>query len=159
MTKRHQAEKELNKYRNHLEDLIEERTLALAKSEEALLNLVDDLNLKQTQLEISNQKLAEINAEMETFTYSVSHDLKAPLRGIDGYSNLLQEIYANELNDEAKTFVNNIRNSTQQMNQIIEDLLAYSRLDRTLITNTNININQFAKHIIQLYQKELSDFK
>lgn len=159
VTERHQAEEELNKYRNHLEDLIEERTLELEKSEEALLNLVDDLNLKQIQLEISNQKLAEINAEMETFTYSVSHDLKAPLRGIDGYSNLLQEIYANELNDEAKTFVTNIRTGTQQMNQIIEDLLAYSRLDRTLITNTNININQFAKHIIQLYQKELSDFK
>ena len=157
VTKRHQTEEELNKYRNHLEELIEERTLELEKSKVALLNLVDDLNLKQTQLEISNQKLAEINAEMETFSYSVSHDLKAPLRGIDGYSNLLQELYVSELNEEAKSFIKNIRYGTQQMNQIIDDLLAYSKLDRSLINKYSINIHQFVNHIIRLYQKELSD--
>ena len=157
VTKRHQTEKELYNYRNHLEELIKERTKELQQSEVALLNLVDDLNLKQNQLEISNQKLAEINTEMETFSYSVSHDLKAPLRGIDGYSNLLQELYVSELNEEAKSFIKNIRYGTQQMNQIIDDLLAYSKLDRSLINKYSINIHQFVNHIIRLYQKELSD--
>jgi PAS domain S-box-containing protein len=152
------AEEELAQYRIKLEKLVKDRTHELEKSENALLNMVDDLNIKQKQLAISNNKLAEINKELETFTYSVSHDLKAPLRGIDGYSNLLQELYYAELNDEAKTFVNNIRNGTQQMNQIIEDLLLYSRLDRSLIKKTSARIDIFINHIIDLYQKELSDF-
>ncbi|MCM2301949.1 MAG: PAS domain S-box protein [Flavobacteriaceae bacterium] len=157
ITDRKKTDIELKKYRLHLEELVKERTAELEQSEEALLNIVDDLNLKQAQLEISNKKLAAINAEMETFTYSVSHDLKAPLRGIDGYSNLLQELYTAELNDEAKTFVNNIRKGTQQMNQIIEDLLAYSRLDRSLIKKSTLDINIYIHNIINLYQKELTD--
>ncbi|MDP3312431.1 PAS domain S-box protein [Lutibacter sp.] len=142
-----------------LENKVKERTLELEKSEKALLNMVDDLNIKQNQLATSNKKLAEINKEMETFSYSVSHDLKAPLRGIDGYSNLLQELYASELNEEAKIFVNNIRSGTQQMNQIIEDLLAYSRLDHSLIKKSFLNINLFINNSINLYKKELDDFK
>lgn len=157
ITDRKKTDIELKKHQLHLEELVKERTTELEKSEDALLNIVDDLNLKQAQLEISNKKLAAINAEMETFTYSVSHDLKAPLRGIDGYSNLLQELYTAELNDEAKTFINNIRKGTQQMNQIIEDLLAYSRLDRSLIKKSTLDINIYIHNIINLYQKELTD--
>ena len=68
--------------------------------------------------------------EMETFTYSVSHDLKAPLRGIDGYSRLLLEDHLNQLDEEGRTFLRNIQHATEQMGQLINDLLAYSRLER-----------------------------
>lgn len=79
------------------------------------------------------QRTAELqlrNRELETFTYSVSHDLKAPLRGIDGYSRLLEEDYSAQLDAEGRRFLSTIRRATQQMNQLIEDLLAYSRLER-----------------------------
>ncbi len=75
-------------------------------------------------------ELQEKNRELETFTYSVSHDLKAPLRGIDGYSRLLLEDHAARLDDEGRRFLRTICGATAQMNQLIDDLLAYSRLER-----------------------------
>jgi PAS domain S-box-containing protein len=75
-------------------------------------------------------ELAAANRELETFSYSVSHDLKAPLRGIDGYSRLLWEEGADKLDAEGRTFVTKIRAGVAQMSQLIEDLLAYSRADK-----------------------------
>jgi PAS domain S-box-containing protein len=79
------------------------------------------------------QRTAELQArhkEMESFTYSVSHDLKAPLRGIDGYSRLLLTEHADKLDEEGRFFVQTIRKATLQMGRLIDDLLAYSRLER-----------------------------
>ncbi len=79
------------------------------------------------------QRTAELqakNRELETFTYSVSHDLKAPLRGIDGYSRLLLEDHAAQLDDEGRRFLQAVRNASVQMGQLIDDLLAYSQLER-----------------------------
>jgi PAS domain S-box-containing protein len=68
--------------------------------------------------------------EMESFTYSVSHDLKAPLRGIDGYSRLLESDHAGKLDEEGRFFVAMIRRATAHMGELIDDLLAYSRIER-----------------------------
>ncbi len=68
--------------------------------------------------------------EMEAFTYSVSHDLKAPLRGIDGYSRLLESDHADTLDGEGRFFVSMIRKATAHMGDLIDDLLAYSRVER-----------------------------
>ncbi len=68
--------------------------------------------------------------EMESFTYSVSHDLKAPLRGIDGYSRLLESDHAGKLDEEGRFFVAMIRKATSHMGDLIDDLLAYSRVER-----------------------------
>ncbi len=75
-------------------------------------------------------ELAATNRELETFTYSVSHDLKAPLRGIDGYSKLLLEDHLEQLDEEGRLFLGNVRHGVEQMSQLIEDLLAYSRMER-----------------------------
>jgi PAS domain S-box-containing protein len=75
-------------------------------------------------------ELKVANKELETFTYSVSHDLKGPLRGIDGYSRLLLDGYADRLDDEGRQFLHNVRRAAQQMDQLTNDLLAYSRLER-----------------------------
>lgn len=87
----------------------------------------EDLHQLTAELE---QRVHKRTAELETFTYSVSHDLKAPLRGIDGYSRLLLAAYAAKLDDEGRGFLQNIVRATAQMTQLIEDLLAYSRLER-----------------------------
>ncbi len=68
--------------------------------------------------------------EMEAFTYSVSHDLKAPLRGIDGYSRLLESDHAGKLDEEGRFFVAMIRKAAAHMGDLIDDLLAYSRVER-----------------------------
>ncbi len=84
-------------------------------------------------------ELEATNRELETFAYSVSHDLKAPLRGIDGYSRLLLEDHADHLNEEGRTFLHTIRYATDQMRRLIEDLLAYSRLERRSLTRGRVN--------------------
>jgi PAS domain S-box-containing protein len=87
-------------------------------------------------------ELAAVNQELETFTYSVSHDLKAPLRGIDGYSQLLLMDHGERLDQEGRLFLNNVRQGVAQMNQLIEDLLAYSRMERRSLDQVVLNLEQ-----------------
>jgi PAS domain S-box-containing protein len=98
----------------------------------ALVCLVDitEIDRLNAELDRSVARLREVNRELETFTYSVSHDLKAPLRGIDGYSRLLLAEHAERLDDEGRQFLAHIRQATQHMGTLIDDLLAYSRLER-----------------------------
>ena len=155
ITNRKISEKELEKYRDHLEEIVKERTDSLAESQNALLNLVDDLNRQSAKLEKSNVRFAAINQELETFTYSVSHDLKAPLRGIDGYSQLLLDIYYEELNPEARGFLENIRKSTQQMNLLIEDLLAYSRMERQGFQSEKVQFKSLIDNLLLYFSKSI----
>lgn len=104
-------------------DIITERK----RAEERILQLNAELEEKVRR---RTAELEALNQELESFTYTVSHDLKAPLRGIDGYSRLLLHDHAAELNEEGRLFLANVRHGAQQMNELIEDLLAYSRLER-----------------------------
>ncbi|MFW5831393.1 MAG: PAS domain S-box protein, partial [Prolixibacteraceae bacterium] len=101
------------------------------------------------------KQLQAANKELETFTYSVSHDLKAPLRGIDGYSRLLLDEYGDKLNEEATHFIQTIRSSTLQMNQLIEDLLSYSRLERSELKNERIALKRSMETLMANYHGEL----
>ena len=98
----------------------------------ALVCLVDitEIDRLNAELDLSVERLSKVNRELETFTYSVSHDLKAPLRGIDGYSRLLLSDHGERLDSEGRLFLQHIRQATQQMGALIDDLLAYSRLER-----------------------------
>ncbi|MBN2547587.1 MAG: PAS domain S-box protein [Anaerolineales bacterium] len=97
------------------------------------------------------------NREMETFTYSVSHDLKAPLRGIDGYSRLLLDDYADRIDEDGQSFLRTIRNATEQMNRLIDDLLTYSRLERRLVSRMAIDLSELISSILGERSQELND--
>lgn len=92
--------------------------------------------LERTNVELERrvkdrtQQLSLANRELEAFTYTVSHDLKAPLRGIDGYSQLLAEEYAPQLDQTGQAYVARVRHGVQQMGALIADLLDYSRMER-----------------------------
>jgi len=166
ITDRKLAAAEIRQLNKNLENKVIERTTEfenkskdLNESQKALLNIVEDLNEQSFLLEESAKKLENSNKELQAFTYSVSHDLKAPLRGIDGYSKLLLELFSKDLNEEAKTFLNNIRSGTLQMNQLIEDLLAYSRLERSTMRDTEIDVKRIIDHIVSNYKEEIETRK
>jgi signal transduction histidine kinase len=93
------------------------------RAEEAVNKLNEDLDRRATELEAANK-------ELEAFSYSVSHDLRAPLRAIDGFSRILMEDYAPQLTPEALRYLKLVRNNTGQMGKLVDDLLAFSRLSR-----------------------------
>lgn len=96
------------------------------------------------------------NRELETFTYSVSHDLKAPLRGIDGYGSLLLDEHAGRLNEEGREFVANIRQATVRMGQLIDDLLAYSRLERRASNPGRVVLLDVARDQLRSHASDLA---
>lgn len=101
-------------------------------------------------------QLEAINKELESFAYSVSHDLKAPLRGIDGYSKLLLEDHAAQLDEEAQTFLHNIRLGAKHMAQLIEDLLAYSRLERRPFQVDQVDVEALVSKILSERSDEIA---
>jgi PAS domain S-box-containing protein len=125
---------------------------------DAAARAIENINLYaelEERVKRRTEQLQAANKELETFTYSVSHDLKAPLRGIDGYSRLLLDEYGSSLNEEGTRFIQTIRSSTLQMNQLIEDLLSYSRLERSELKNERIALKRFVETLIANYRGEL----
>jgi PAS domain S-box-containing protein len=125
---------------------------------DAAARAIENINLYaelEQRVKKRTEQLQAANKELETFTYSVSHDLKAPLRGIDGYSKLLLDEYGESLNEEASHFIKTIRSSTLQMNQLIDDLLSYSRLERSEVKLGKINLKPFVERIVSGFSDEL----
>lgn len=132
--------------------LIERRRRRRAK--EAL----DQLNAElETRID---QRTAALNAktrELESFAYSVAHDLKAPLRGIDGYSRLLLEEYGKKLDQVGQSFLQTIQDSTDEMNQLIDDLLAYSRLERRELKTDRIEVAPIVNSLVEEKRREVME--
>ncbi len=95
--------------------------------------------------------------ELETFAYSVAHDLKAPLRGIDGYSRLLLEDHASDLDPEGRSFLTTIHTATEEMSQLIDDLLEYSRLERRQLNPDSIELATIVSTVIDQTKRETTD--
>jgi light-regulated signal transduction histidine kinase (bacteriophytochrome) len=128
---RKQAEKALQKAHNELEMRVKERT---------------------AELQIANE-------ELESFSYSISHDLRAPLRAIDGFSKMIQEDYSTILNKQGQHFIQRIRSATQNMAQLIDDLLALSRIGRRTINKMSVNLETIAQEVYQSLHEEWKDRK
>ncbi len=88
------------------------------------------LSEKEVQLRERADQLEAANKELEAFSYSVSHDLRAPLRAMDGFSRILVEEYGSQIDPEARRYLHIVRDNTKQMGRLVDDLLAFSRLSR-----------------------------
>jgi light-regulated signal transduction histidine kinase (bacteriophytochrome) len=84
----------------------------------------------EERVALRTEELAAANRELEAFAYSVSHDLRAPLRAIDGFSRILLEDFATGLPPDAEEYLRLVRDNTQQMGRLIDELLSFSRLNR-----------------------------
>lgn len=120
ISERKQAEDKIKKLNTELEERVLSRTMQLKKA----------------------------NEELEAFTYSVSHDLRAPLRGIIGFTAILEEDYASKLDDEARRITTVIKDNTLKMGHLIDDLLDFSRMGKQEIIKTTIDTADMVKELI-----------
>lgn len=121
---------------------ITERKKTDEKIKKLNLELEDKVKLRTAQLESSNK-------ELEAFTYSVSHDLRAPLRHINGYVDLLYTKYNDILPDKAQYYLKTVSNAAKQMGTLIDDLLLFSRTGRQEVKKEKINFNKIIKNVIE----------
>jgi len=111
---------------------------ARREAEEGIRRLNDHLRRRSEELETANK-------ELEAFSYSVSHDLRAPLRGVDGFSRILMEEYGPHLDEEARRLLGVVRGEAQRMGHLIDDLLAFSRMGKQEMQNTLCDMTLLAQ--------------
>lgn len=121
--------------------ITERNITAEKKSEQEIKQLNADLQRNVAQLEITNK-------ELESFSYSVSHDLRAPLRAINGYANIIHHEYDAQLDDELKRLLMIIANNAKRMGVLIDDLLAFSKLGRKEVVKSTIDTKELVHQVI-----------
>ncbi len=111
----------------------------------------------EAQVAQRTQALEGINAELESFSYSVSHDLRAPLRAIHGFARILLEDHNAQLEPEAQRLLGVIDQNTRRMGQLIDDLLAFSRLGRTEIATGPVDMKELAQIVADEIERGEAD--
>ena len=118
-----------------------------------------ELREARDDLEKRSVQLAASNKELEAFAYSVSHDLRAPLRHMAGFSELLQRHSAQVLDDKSKRYVGVILESAKKMGTLIDDLLAFSRIGRAETNKTIVNLGQLVEEALAEVRRDVGDRK
>ncbi|MFA6277697.1 MAG: ATP-binding protein [Pedobacter sp.] len=143
------ANKELAFQNKEKEKRAEELSIAnreLKNAEDDIRKLNDELEQKVIQ---RTAQLEFVNKELEAFSYSVSHDLRAPIRGINGYTRILVEDYAEKLDEEGVQILQAIINNSKKMGLLIDDLLAFSKLGRKEVAFSEIDMAELVDLVIE----------
>jgi signal transduction histidine kinase len=138
---------------NQMLDVLAERDRALrgeiAERQHAEAQIVELNEKLEARVEQRTAQLEHANQELESFSYSVSHDLRAPLRAVDGYARLLEEDHAPALNEDARRLLSVVREEARRMGLLIDDLLGFSRLGRQTLRPSPLDLGVMAEGIVR----------
>ena len=166
IAERKRTEQALHQAKDDLELTVLERTAELRKANEDLLAEIaqrkqadealrrsrDELEMKvqerTAELSKLNEELRSVNEDLEAFAYSISHDLRAPVRHIAGFAEFLQERAGPVLDAKSKHHIDVILESTNRMGNMVDDLLAFSRIGRAETQKTSVNLEELVKSVI-----------
>jgi signal transduction histidine kinase len=138
---------------------LKQKAAELAATAKEKEDVRKSLAVTAEQLKLRDQQLVVTAKEMEAFSYSVSHDLRAPLRAIDGFAQILVEDYGEKLDAEGKRITSIIRASTVQMGHLIDDLLSFSRLGRQEVKKNPVAMRALADEVYQELKKAAPERK
>ncbi len=152
ITERKRVEYELRQYKGHLEELVNKRTIELETINEKLQQEVFQRQQSQEKMALLLQEVESANQQLNDFAYIVSHDLKAPLRGIGYLSEWLLTDYADRLDNEGKELINKLISRVKKLHNLIEAILQYSRVGRLQDRLQKIDLNEIVAETIELFQ-------
>ena len=157
IAERVRAEEELGEYREQLEERVgkrtaelDERTIEIGLLNRALANLLEDVRSTNRIQERMAAKLQEVNQELEDFAYVVSHDLKAPLRGIGRLADWFSTDYDDVLDEEGQEMLSLLTGRTRRMHDLIDGVLQYSRVGRVKEKESGIDLKQLVEETVQM---------
>jgi CHASE3 domain sensor protein len=168
LLQRRRAEAALQKANDELEFRVQQRTSELYTiNKELQAEIAERKRAQEEAIQLNTyleQRVAErtaqlelVNRELEAFCYSVSHDLRTPLRSIDGFSQALLEDYADRLDAHGQNYLNRVRMASQRMAQLIDDLLGLSRVTRADLHRTSVDLSAIAQEIVAELQEAQPD--
>jgi len=157
ITGRKKAEEELNKYREHLEELVNERTVELEKAQEAMVNIVEDLNEKSDALAKANIRLQELDRLKSMFIASMSHELRTPLNSIIGFSSMLLHGWRGQLENVQKEDVEIMHKAGKHLLALINDVIDVSKVEAGAIEilPEEFDLDAVINEAVNLVRKEL----
>ncbi|MBD2335567.1 GHKL domain-containing protein [Calothrix sp. FACHB-156] len=147
---RQRVEQELRKYKETLEELVEQRTAELAKTNEQLQQEIIQRQQSQEKMAELLKAVKSANQDLNDFAYVVSHDLKAPLRGISSLSEWLLSDYGEQFDNEGKELVRLLISRVKKMYNLIDGILQYSRAGSYREKKTQVNLNDVVRDVIDL---------
>lgn len=155
---------EIQDRKNRLEEIVEERTLELTRLNAQLRREISERKRAEAEVRKLNDgleilvgrrtaQLEAVNKELEAFAYSVSHDLRAPLRAVEGFSRALTENYEAVLDKQGKDYLNKVSGEAGRMNRLIQDLLNLSRITRTEMRFQTVDLTGLTLDIVDMLQQ------
>jgi PAS domain S-box-containing protein len=157
VTERKRAEDALLAAYNELDDRVKERTADLVEANRSLEREIAEHRATSAALKQRSRELARSNEELQQFAYIASHDLQEPLRAISGFTELLERRYSGQLDEKADRYINFIVDGTNQMQRVIQDLLAYSRVQTKAHGFGLIDANQAVEQALRNLQVSIRD--